>query len=636
MRTQFSSTAIQITLFSLFPLLLTTYWIALPGPFLLDDLTNLPAARPASWSFSALTKASLSNASGPLGRPVSALSFGLNYLLTGDNTVGFKVVNLTIHAANTCLIFLLVNTMARQAITSRSSTCLKPHHLALTVAFLWALHPLHMSTVMYVVQRMTLLSTFFVLASMQCYVKCRLNFCIDQKLSMGLVAAFLAFGTLAVYSKENGAALVFYIVLVEYLLLYQNAISISLGIKYRVRAFIFLCVVILLAIYPAITVFKRLTAGYEFRDFSLKERLLTQPGIVVDYIGQTLVPRIDQMGLYFDDIQIVRELDAPAALSLLVLILLATACVNFRKRAPLFSLGIGLFLASHLIESTFLPLELKFEHRNYFGSIGIIMAVVSMVGAIPYFLNKRFLMYSLLGSLTIFLTIQTHFRSLIWKDELTFNSHEVQRAPTSKRARSAYAISLSRAGKTDKALEQVQVSISQHPDDTFSSVQLFQICALASSNCQEALNGAYQALGNSKITMETVSILGELAVNNKNGLINGLSKEHQAKLISLAATNPLINIPNSFKATLQLLLSEAFLEIHEYKKSITAILSAAELDPENLAILTRAAEITAGVGSIDSSMHMLNRIAILTSENTLSSERILAVKSHLHQRREAN
>jgi len=636
MRTQFSSTAVQFALFSLISLLLTTYWIALPGPFLLDDLSNLPAAKPASWSLSALTKASLSNESGPLGRPVSALSFGLNYLLIGDNTIGFKVVNLAIHAANACLIFLFIDTVARQTNTSNSNACLKPHHLALTVAFLWALHPLHVSTVMYVVQRMTLLSTFFVLASMQCYVKCRLYFCYEKKLKWGLIAASLAFGTLAVYSKENGAALVLYIGLVECLVLNQKANNISLYKKHRIRFFGFFFAVFLLFLYPVFTIFKRLIAGYEFRDFSIKERLLTQPGIVVDYASQTLVPRIDQMGLYFDDMHIVREPDASAALSLLVIILLAIACVQFSKRAPLFSLGVGLFLASHLIESTFLPLELKFEHRNYFGSMGIIMAVVSIVAAIPYFLNNRSLKYSLLGALTMFLTVQTHFRSQIWKDELTFNSHEVQRAPTSKRARSAYAISLSRAGKTDNALEQVQVSISQHPDDTYSSVQFFQICALASSDCQEALNGAFQALGNGRISKETVSILGELAVNNQNGLIHGLSKEQQAELISLAATNQSINLPNNIKARLQLILSEAFLEIHEYKKAVEAILSAAELDPENLVILTRAAEITAGVGSIDSSIQILNLIAVLTPKNTLSSERILAVKSHLHQRRETN
>ena len=112
MKPQYFSRAVLIVSVALLALLVLAYWAALPGPFLLDDFTNLPQAKVETWSLTALIDASLSNKSGPLGRPVSALTFALNYLVTGDSAFGFKVVNLIIHAANACLVFLLLSKLA--------------------------------------------------------------------------------------------------------------------------------------------------------------------------------------------------------------------------------------------------------------------------------------------------------------------------------------------------------------------------------------------------------------------------------------------------------------------------------------------------------------------------------------------
>ena len=46
---------------------------------------------------------------------------------------------------------------------------------------------------------------------------------------------------------------------------------------------------------------------------------------------------------------------------------------------PLVSFGIAWFLVGHGMESTFLPLEIVHEHRNYLPLFGILLAVVSVL-----------------------------------------------------------------------------------------------------------------------------------------------------------------------------------------------------------------------------------------------------------------
>ncbi len=47
----------------------------------------------------------------------------------------------------------------------------------------------------------------------------------------------------------------------------------------------------------------------------------------------------------------------------------------WRRRYPLFALAVLWYLAAHLIESTVVPLELYFEHRNYLAVVGPLFAV---------------------------------------------------------------------------------------------------------------------------------------------------------------------------------------------------------------------------------------------------------------------
>ncbi|MCY0536413.1 hypothetical protein, partial [Klebsiella pneumoniae] len=58
---------------------------------------------------------------------------------------------------------------------------------------------------------------------------------------------------------------------------------------------------------------------------------------------------------------------------------LTGASLAARKRAPSIPAGWFFFLVAHLVESSFLPLEMYYEHRNYLPSFGLLLAATGLL-----------------------------------------------------------------------------------------------------------------------------------------------------------------------------------------------------------------------------------------------------------------
>ena len=157
-------------------LALTTliYLPGLSGPFLFDDITNIlqnAALRLDSLSPQGLLRAAWSLESGPLKRPLAYLSFALNHFFAGGfDEFAFKATNLAIHLLSTLLVAALAWRLGAGALADQPA---RRRGFALLAAAIFALNPLALSPVLYVVQRMASLSTLFVLASVLCLLRAR-------------------------------------------------------------------------------------------------------------------------------------------------------------------------------------------------------------------------------------------------------------------------------------------------------------------------------------------------------------------------------------------------------------------------------------------------------------------------------
>jgi hypothetical protein len=449
-----------LALLALCLLTVLAYLPGLKGPFLFDDPPNI--VQPFSVWLEGRTdwrEMVFGNGSGLLGRPLSMLTFLANAAFTGLDPAPFKATNLAIHLICGLLIYQLVSRLLVRDPRLGANARLG----ALAVAALWLLHPIQVSTVLYVVQRMAQLSTLFVLAGMLAYVIGRVALEAGRTRA-GHIWLFLVVPALTaagMLCKENGALTPLLCAVIE-LGYFQPATSISPRSR-SVRLFfgltLFAPVLLLVGWYSLQP--HRLLGAYEGRLFSLPERLLSESRVLMDYMGSLLLPHGPRLGLYTDDFPVSRGILSPPTtlLSLIALSVLVGVALRFRARLPSFFTGIGLYLAGHAMESTIFPLELYFEHRNYLPSVGFFLALVGLVAsAVPPLLQRsktpeqtiRVLRFGLVA-LLLAISAATFARAGIWTSWQLLAEQGVRHHPQSMRAHLDYAHLLQVQGRYQEA-----------------------------------------------------------------------------------------------------------------------------------------------------------------------------------------
>lgn len=325
--------------------------------------------------------------------------------------------------------------------------------IAALIAAGWMLLPINLTAVLYVVQRMESMANLFVLLGLIGYVVGRRRMLAASTLlpdhraglrwgrfspdARGFALCLLsitlptAFGLLA---KETAVMLPLYALLVEWMLFRFRTSS---G-KRDWRIFGSFVVVLVL---PMLIGLGWLLPGllkpqaWATRDFTLGTRLLSETRIVVDYIRWTLLPTPDALSFYHDDFRISTGLLAPwsTLASLFLLIALVALMLWLRTRRPLAALGIALFLGCQLLTGTILQLELIYEHRNYFASFGLLLAILPLL-AVPRSFRVAWLRYVLLAGLLLHWTTLTAMTAYAWGDPLRLAKDLAARAPDSPRA----------------------------------------------------------------------------------------------------------------------------------------------------------------------------------------------------------
>lgn len=431
---------------------LLAYGAGINGPLMLDDAPNLAQINRwldgrASW-----WEAIFGTSSGILGRPVAHFTFWLDAVLTHLKPGHMKLVNLLIHLSCGFVIWRLT---ARLAAKDRALSPIADK-LGLVVAAFWLLHPLNVSTVLYIVQRMAQLSALFSLLAMWAYVIGR-EYIGEGQLRRGGLWLFIgvpALTVLAALSKENGLLVPLYCAVIELFLIKQPR---TRSVWIFQSGFVIAPIVV--GLVALLGMSDRILAGYSQREWTLPERLLTQCRVIWDYIGQLLLPNPVRMGLFSDDVVASTSIFQPwtTAAGLLGLLALVWLAWYLRARSPLVAAGIALYFAGHAMESTVLPLELAFEHRNYFPSFGFFLA---MVGGVAHagsafkhgsVVSRRSAVLVLIP-LTV-LASMTVQRAWIWGDLKRIAPEGIAQHPNSLRAHLTQATILLQTGKFQESAQ---------------------------------------------------------------------------------------------------------------------------------------------------------------------------------------
>jgi hypothetical protein len=301
------------------------------------------------------------------------------------------------------------------------------------IAAAWALHPLQVSTVMYVVQRMEMLCFTFVLLSLLTYWHAR-----QQQLAgrrawpwLVLAAAFIAAG----YSFKETAILVpGYTMLIELMLLHFSAARQTIARTWKVfYAIGYIAAITFIALY--VMPHYADPSYYAARDFNAWQRELTQLRVLPLYLGWSALPLPSHLQFYYDNYAASTSLLQPLTTlfgGLFLLGLLALA-IFMRHRRPLFALGIGWFFVAHAITSAPLSLELVFEHRNYPALLGALLAAADMAWWLSHRSNSRVVVI-IAGILVLNLAFLTALRAATWGSPLRLAMTLSEINPDSTRA----------------------------------------------------------------------------------------------------------------------------------------------------------------------------------------------------------
>jgi len=512
---------------------------AIQGPLLLDDTLHIDPI--LDWLTTRTDTYNLifGNNSGPIGRPVSILSFVLNVITSGALIWPMKLTNLILHFITALCLFKLFLLLFNRDINLRQNSQIA----ALTAASLWLILPQHVSTVFYVIQRMTILATLFAVIACWLYVLARERMEKNGEKGFQLLAASVAVAFLSILSKESGLLIPLYLLLIELVYFHPSKANprpriIAWGFRLGV---IYPCVLIAayLSINPGFVL-----DGYIDRPFSMPERAMTQISVVADYFASTFIPMVRSAGIYNDDFPIAHGLGSREIVILLLGAALVSVAIAVRKKYPGFTAGIGLFFIGHLLESSIFSLEIYFAHRNYLPSMGLVLALFGLVAGI---LNshpeatasfKKILPFGLAGLFLAYVATD-YSRATLWSNNNALLTHAQIHHPASSRMRSELLLEALYAKRVDIALQQAELAMQTAPDNEKRTIQLWRILAYCYAQQPQPSSelSALYTMPADRITMATSTALGYVSAAAEVNACPGLDRKRLGILTSQWATN---------------------------------------------------------------------------------------------------
>ena len=406
----------------------------LPGEFVFDDIPNIvnnPSVHLTRLNAAAVLEVlSTEQISGQL-RGLPTLTFALDYWRAGGaaDPATFKTTNIAIHALTACALAWFF----RSLLLASGIPPARASWVGCALALAWAAHPLQVSAVLYVVQRIQTMGTLFLVLALWSYLDARQAQIEGRHGRSGLLLAALLW-TVAMGCKEDSVLLPAYALALELTVLRFAAADAQVEKRLR-RGYLIATLAGTAAYFFVVIPSLWSWEAYPGRDFSTLERLLTQGRMLCMYLWQILLPLPQHMPFYYDWVQPSRNLLHPwttLPAIVLVAVLLALAW-RLRHRQPLFALGVLLFFCAHFIASNVVGLELAYEHRNHFALIGAVLAAGSVLAKASQRLRTA-TQATTCAVLLIALSCTTVLRAHSWRNNISLARAGTEAAPKSPRA----------------------------------------------------------------------------------------------------------------------------------------------------------------------------------------------------------
>jgi tetratricopeptide (TPR) repeat protein len=382
-------------------------------------------------------------------RKIAYLSFLVNRWIDPISPINYRVTNILIHICNVLLVYTIaLKTLGLPGWKDKYGEY--RFSVGLLAATIFALHPININAVSYIVQRMASLAAMFVLLALLCYLNARASRSATRAPVLYVLAG--ACVLLGIFSKENAVMAVPLIVLYDFMFLRVPGAK-----RFSIKSVAVAGAGLLLLGSAAVVLQFHKAAGglidaflHPFRPIAPQnwtaidvywtplQHVLTECRIVARYLFLILLPLPRFLVFDWWGFPVSKGLTEPATtvLSLFLIGGLVAFCVRKRRKFPFLSFGLlWYFIALSLESFIAVGSDLYFEHRNYLPLAGLTIgvaaqAVVILAAEAP----KRRTVWAAACVLALLLGGLTFQRNLVWKDSVTLWKDTVDKTKGNLRA----------------------------------------------------------------------------------------------------------------------------------------------------------------------------------------------------------
>lgn len=379
------------------------------------------------------------------------------------DAAGFVLVNIVLHAVATCLVFVMARGLLARADWPEPSV----RGAAFIAATLFAAHPLHASSVAYVVQRRGLLCSVFYLTALCAWLARNRATTSGRRRAWALIV--LVAGWVCIKSKSMGTTLPLALLAMEYCLRAADGAA--------RRRFLRICAGLLLAWFVAVAGFlysqdllhlrtlRSPTAAYESVNWGPLENALSEMRVLARYARLMLLPLPGSLSIDPEFSPTISWMDVRAVVCLLLHVAVLMVALRAAARGwTALAFGTLLFYLAQL-PWLFIPQPvLLAEYKTYLSATGAAMALAEVLARAQAALTRRVVLAGG-GALVLLLAFWTVQRNEVFRNPVTLWHDVVTKSPDRFRGRFNLGNALYNEGRYDEAIEQYRAAARLDPPE---------------------------------------------------------------------------------------------------------------------------------------------------------------------------
>ena len=336
--------------------------------------------------------------------PLTTISYAIEYALVGESPFLYHLNNLILHLLNTLLVFWLILLIKP-----------KKYDWAAIVAFLFALHPMHVESVAWISERKDVLYAFFFLASLISYLYYKTK---DRKIKY-LIYSFVFF-LLSCLSKSMAVTLPLVLILIDFYL-EKESLNFKLFIqklwRFGIRKAHFFAISLLFGI---LAVKSQDTAIQDLNPLlSIYERISVLAYTLLLYFLKVFAP-VKLSAMYPYPLKTAGVLPLKYLLAPIAILLIIVFLIIYRKKLKDFFFGLFFFLITIAVVIQFVPVGgvILSERYTYLPYLGFFFMIGAFYQRIRF--DKTFVLYKFRKLFTLLLIMMMLWFTYLSYDRISY------------------------------------------------------------------------------------------------------------------------------------------------------------------------------------------------------------------------